>query len=197
MNFLAHVFLSGKDEETIVGNFIADMISNKELSFYSEGIKRGVQLHRKIDHYTDGHPVVLKGVRRLYSKHRKYAPAIIDVYYDYLLANHWKEYADEPIEEFTQQVYTILMDHLDLMPDSWRRSLPNMIADNWLVRYREIYGMKRAFGGMRRRVSKPEWLEGVEDTLNEQLPDLTKEFHLFFPEVIQFVNTELKNLKSN
>ena len=48
MNFLAHLYLSGEDEELMIGNFIADFIRNREVTNYSEGIQKGIFLHRKI-----------------------------------------------------------------------------------------------------------------------------------------------------
>jgi acyl carrier protein phosphodiesterase len=187
MNFLAHLFLSPDDEEVLIGNFMADFVNNKQMKNLSEKIQEGILLHRRIDHYTDSHSSVLKGVRRLYPLHRKYAPAIIDVYYDCILANEWSKYTEESLESFTRRVYQILMDHHKLMPDGLQQSLPGMVQADWLSKYKEIYGLQRAFGSMRRRVSKPEWLEGVIDTFVDQRADLREEFNAFFPEVIEFV----------
>ncbi len=191
MNFLAHLFLSCNDEKLMVGNFIADMINNKQLALFPAAIQQGVLLHRKIDHYTDNHPTVLQGVRRLYDRHRKYAPVIIDVYYDYSLATHWEQYSDEQLTDFTRRTYKVLEEHRLLMPARMQQSLPGMIADDWLARYAELYGMQRAFGNMRKRVSQPEWLDGVIDSLLEQLPELEEEFNAFFPDVIGYVKGEV------
>lgn len=194
MNFLAHLYLSGWDEQLMVGNFIADQINNRQLILYAPGVQRGVILHRKIDQFTDAHPSVLRGVRRMYDRHRKYAPVIIDVFYDYLLANHWEKYSEVSLNAFTQEVYDILMAHHELMPPGLKKNLPHMIRDDWLTKYAEIYGMQRAFGSMRRRASKPEWLDGVIDTLKGQLPELREEFNAFFPDIIAYVNEEKEKL---
>lgn len=190
MNFLAHVFLSCKDEELMIGNFIADMVNNQQVTTYSEGIQRGIQLHRKIDEYTDSHPEVLKGVRRLYAKHRKYAPVVIDVYYDYILGNNWTVYSAEPLDLFTKNVYNTLERNFEILPSYLKRTLPNMIAENWLYEYKTLYGMERAFRSMSKRTSRPEWLEDSVQTLTEQLPQLEEEFNRFFPDMISFVECE-------
>ena len=59
MNFLAHIFLSCGSEDLLIGNFIADFISNKEVNQYDPEVQKGIQLHREIDSYTDNHPVCL------------------------------------------------------------------------------------------------------------------------------------------
>lgn len=190
MNFLAHVFLSCTDEELMIGNFIADMINNHEVKSYSAGIQKGIQLHRKIDEFTDQHPEVLKGVRRLNDKHKRYASVIIDVFYDYILGNSWEQFSDTPLDEFTQNTYLTLQKNLPILPKSLQRSLPHMIADNWLYEYKTLYGIQRALNSMQKRTSRPEWLNGAVNTLQEELPELEKEFKVFFPEIIAFVECE-------
>ncbi len=190
MNFLAHLFLSPSDEEVLIGNFIADSVNNRQMKDFSEKIQEGIRLHRRIDHFTDSHPSVLQGVRRLYPLHRKYAPAIIDVYYDNILANSWEQFSAESLESFTGRVYEILMSYHHLMPPGLERSLPGMVQEDWLTKYREIYGLQRAFSSMRRRVSRPEWLEGVVDTFLDQREELAVEFTSFFPEVMEYVLKE-------
>jgi len=93
MNFLAHLYLSCDNEDLMIGNFIADFIRNKEVKDYSPEIQKGIFLHRQIDTYTDLHPMVKKGTHRLQKYHRKYSPVIVDVFYDYLLANNWERYS--------------------------------------------------------------------------------------------------------
>ena len=48
MNFLAHIYLSGNDEEVILGNFIADGIQGKAYENFQKGIQTGILLHREI-----------------------------------------------------------------------------------------------------------------------------------------------------
>jgi len=52
MNFLAHTWLSFSDDE-LVGNMLADYIRNRERHLFSEGIQKGIALHRAIDTFTD------------------------------------------------------------------------------------------------------------------------------------------------
>ena len=66
MNFLAHIYLSGTDEELTLGNFFADSLKGKSYLKYPLGIQRGVVLHRAIDFYTDTHPTVRKSISRLF-----------------------------------------------------------------------------------------------------------------------------------
>ncbi|MEQ8705893.1 MAG: ACP phosphodiesterase [Phaeodactylibacter sp.] len=186
MNFLAHFFLSGKDDHLMVGNFLGDYLSNAQVSELPASVQHGVKLHRAIDSYTDQHPEVLRGVRRMYKKHSKYAPVIIDVFYDYFLSLNWSKYSDEPIQDFILDVYACLQRHHHLMPEPVHTYVPEMIADNWLETYGTHNGIAYTFRRMSRRVSRPELLSGALDTMVEHFQDLNAEFNAFFPEVIRY-----------
>nr|WP_290937503.1 hypothetical protein [Haliscomenobacter sp.] len=100
MNFLAHFFLSGDDPALMTGNFLADFISNREVNELPEEIRRGIVLHRQIDQYTDAHEAVRQSIQRLYPRHRKYAPVLVDVYYDYFLIHNWAQFTTEDFAAF-------------------------------------------------------------------------------------------------
>lgn len=108
MNFLAHLFLSGKPGELMVGNFIADSVKGSMLSDFSEGIQQGIKLHRAIDNFTDNHLVTLKSKERLRIHFGKYAPVVVDIFYDHFLAICWEKYADRSLRIYADEVYKFL-----------------------------------------------------------------------------------------
>ena len=55
MNYLAHLFLAEKTEESILGNFLGDFVKGRLKDQYSAEILKGIVTHRKIDAYTDSH----------------------------------------------------------------------------------------------------------------------------------------------
>ncbi len=187
MNFLAHTFLSGANEGWIVGNYLGDFLRNREVVVLPEDIQEGVRLHRHIDTFTDQHPAVLKGVRRLYPEHHKYAPVLTDIYYDHLLTLNWAQYSQEPLHEFANRAYEVLLRHAGLMPEHVSDRLQRMISDNWLSKYGTFEGLDFAFRRMQLFVSKPTHLDGAVDSLKRHLPELQEEFGLFFPDLIQSV----------
>jgi len=187
MNFLAHLFLSCQNEELMIGNFIADFLKNRDVQNYSSGVQDGIRLHRGIDIYTDNHPIVLQGVRRLRASHSKYAPVVIDIYYDYLLANNFSLFSGQSLNEFTAQAYDVLLRNLDLMPGKLGQRLPYWIKDNWLMEYGKEEGLAFTFNRMKSRVSVPDMLNDAPRTLMEDLETFGEEFIQFFPDVQHFV----------
>ncbi|GLR16183.1 acyl carrier protein phosphodiesterase [Portibacter lacus] len=188
MNFLAHIFLSYDNEELLLGNFMADFISNKQVEKYSDEIKRGILLHRLIDTFTDNHPIVRQGTKRLRKKHGKYAPVVIDILYDNILAKNWHLYDDKSLEEFAQDSYLILYRRLPDMPDKLRKKVPLMVADNFLLKYRSKAGIERALASMDRRTKFPSDFKSAALQLDEEEELFTEEFNIFFPELIQKCN---------
>ncbi len=187
MNFLAHTFLSGDNEGWIVGNFLGDFLRNKQVQALPAAIREGVKLHRHIDTYTDQHPAVLQGVRRLYPEHHKYAAVLMDVYYDHLLTQNWAQYSQEPLHEFANRAYAVLLRYTDLMPEPVAQRLERMISDNWLLKYGTFEGLDFAFERMRHYVSAPTHLDGAVESLQHHMPALQIEFGVFFPDLIESI----------
>lgn len=187
MNFLAHFLLVQHNESWIVGNYIADFIKGNAINDYPAEVQEGIRVHRAIDTFTDQHPVVLQGVRRLRERHSKYAPVLVDVYYDYVLSLHWHRYADQSLVDFTRQMYDVLQSHAGILPESFQHRLQLMIADDWLMRYTYMEGLEEAFKRISRRASKPALFDNAVISLQEHLPALEADFNLFFPELISEV----------
>ena len=128
MNFLAHLYLSGNNEEVIFGNFIADGVKGNQMNGYSAGIRDGIRLHREIDRYTDNHPVVKQSKSRLSPKYRMFSGVIVDLFYDHFLSKYWQEFSQKELNDFVSKTYQLLIKSYDLLPPRPKRILPFMIT---------------------------------------------------------------------
>jgi len=187
MNFLAHFYLSCDEPALLTGNFMADFIQNQEVKTLPESVQKGVMLHRKIDSFMDTHPLVRRGSKRLHAYHHKYAPVVMDIYYDYLLYQHWDEFYDSDFQAFANHCYDILLDNLGMMPSTLQVQTTDMVNHNWLRNYTTKKGLVATFQGMKRRTSKPQHLNGAVESLQRDYNLLDAEFLEFFPEIIEFV----------
>ena len=188
MNFLAHIFLSGHQPHLIVGNFLADYIKNKEVALLPRPVQEGIRMHRKIDAFTDLHPMVRLSVQRLRPAHGKFAPVVLDICYDFVLVKNWKRYTDEDIHDFTRYVYAVLTEHIFLMPNYLQERLPRMIADDWLVKYGTEAGLRFTFERMKLRTKYPRYFAGAVDNFLKNYNDFEKEFNSFFPDLMAAVS---------
>ena len=190
MNYLAHLYLSCENEEWLVGNFLADFLKNKEIEGLPLGIQQGIQLHRKIDSYTDSHEIVKQGTALLHPYHHKYAPVVLDIFYDFLLIKNWDTFHESEVQTFANQVYEILLRHLEAMPERLHRRVLSMVSHNWLPSYGTEAGLAYTFKRVAERLSRPDHLDGIMKTLKNHEKELNQGFLQFFPEAVDYVKGE-------
>ena len=112
MNYLAHIYLSGENDDVKLGNFIADEIKGKQYEKYPKEIQIGILLHRKIDWFSDNNANVKNSKRRLNSRYGHYKGVIIDILYDHFLAKNWNEYSQIPLHKYVHTFYDLLQNNL-------------------------------------------------------------------------------------
>lgn len=184
MNFLAHLYLAGNEPDLLVGNFIADAVKGNALNDYSDGIRRGIVMHRNIDHFTDTHPVTTRSKNLLREEFNHYSGVIVDVFYDHFLAKNWHEFSKEPLADYSQRIYRFLGERQHEFPERPRTMLPFMTQHDWLMAYSEIEGIHRVMTGMSRRVRHESKMEQSAAALVRYYDFFEKDFREFFPELI-------------
>ena len=187
MNFLAHLYLAGKEEDLIIGNFIADSVKGKKYLDYSEGISQGILMHREIDFFSDNNPIYLKSVHRLQPKYGKYSGIITDMFFDYLLANNWQQFSDINLEKFCKNSYSTLSKNKKKMPEESQMILHHMMNNDWLSSYNYSVGIRLSLEGMSKRMKYYFPMDKAVDEL-ENNPELyNRDFLEFFPLLIKHV----------
>ncbi len=189
MNHLAHLYLSQTDVNLMVGNFIADRVKGKDYQSYSEGIQKGIEMHRAIDTFTDEHPVVMQSKERLFPIYHKYASVIVDMFYDHILAKHWPDYSPIPLSLFAQNTYKVLQAKITEMPLASQQILHYMSTGDWLTAYATEEGMKRALSGLASRTKFESKMEYATEDLIRDYSLYEDEFVPFFKELIAFSAT--------
>jgi len=185
MNFLAHIYLSGNDPDVLLGNFMADNIKGRDLSRFSDGVRRGIQLHRNIDHFTDTHAISGEGRKILRGSMGKYSGVVLDVFYDHFLAVSWNTHHKVPLELFIQNSYAFIEGRKDEMPEKTIYLFQHMKQHDWLGSYAAIDGIARALTGLSRRVSHGEQMAYSRDVLIDNYDELSNNFDMFFPHLVE------------
>jgi len=192
MNFLAHIYLSDENEEIKIGNFIADAVKGNKYMKFSEKIQIGIKLHRAIDSYTDANEIVRTSKRRLHERYKHYDGVIIDILYDHFLAKNWTNYSKVPLDQYTQDFYSILTRNYDILPEKTKHLMPHMIQGNWLYNYSNLQGIERVLVGMNRRTQYKSQMHLAIDDLVENYHSLEHDFTTFFEELINYTQEILK-----
>jgi len=170
-----------------VGNFMGDYVKGNNYMQYPPEIRKGILLHRKIDFFTDIHPVIKKSKLHVSEHYRKYAGIVIDIFYDYLLANAWSDYCSIPLPVYVDKVFDLLKSYYDIFPPRIKNWFPNFIRNNWLIAYSTIPGIEMVLHRMSSRTSLPDHTDYAIKMLRQNHSSFQKEFAEFFPSIIEYV----------
>lgn len=184
MNYLAHLFLAHGTPETVAGNLLADFVKGSDFAHLSKEMRRGVQAHRRVDAFTDSHPVVTRSRVRLSLRWPRVSGILTDIYFDHVLARDWALYSPVPLRQFLDRAYESLNDCMPAIPPVLRQAAQRLIEHDLLMKYQQIEGVEWALTRMSRR------LGGGRFCLEQAVPDLvlhaealSQDFHAFFPEL--------------
>lgn len=156
MNYLGHLLLTYPDTELTMGNLLGDMLRAKEVRHLPEGHQTGVAMHHFIDRFTDTHTGIRELVTLVRPRHGKYAPVVIDILLDHVLAVQWEVHAPIPYQNFTQWVYTEVVPlETERIDHPVRERIRNMAAHGWLDGYPSREGMLYVLARMDSRTSFP------------------------------------------
>ena len=187
MNFLAHIYLSGNDNEIKIGNFIADDLKGSSYLKYPDKIALGVKIHRAIDGFADSHHLYSIGKPRLKEKYGHYSGIVLDVFFDHFLAVHWEEFSNQNFKAFCRDFYLNLALHSSILTPRYRYMMPFMIIRDWLGSYKEVDKIESVLSRLSKRTSLPAESQFAKKVLIENYEFFQQEFFEFMPEVIKMV----------
>ena len=194
MNFLAHVYLSEDNFSLAVGNLIADRVKGKDLTNFSSMIQKGIFLHRKIDAFTDHHPLFKECVSILFPIYRHYSRVIIGMYFDHFLASNWDKNYSKNLKVFSNEFYDALKIESENFPKNIKNFSRTLIFYNWFDSYKTITSLELVLAQMEQRTRFPSKLSASTKQLKENYTYFHNHFSLFMEEVIDFTKNEIKNL---
>jgi acyl carrier protein phosphodiesterase len=192
LNFLAHIYLSGDNDDIKIGNFLGDFVKGRLNKLtnaqYSEGVIKGMALHREIDFFTDNHPIVRQSIDRLQPKYHKFSGIVIDMFYDHVLAKNFHQYSTISLGEYAENFYELLEKRKAEIPEPMERMVKSIVTRNWLLGYKSYEGIEWALTGISKRLSFESGIENATEELRKDYDLYEAEFQLFFPEIINNSN---------
>lgn len=191
MNYLAHLYLAEDSDESLLGNLLGDFVKGRLEDQYSPEIIKGIKTHRRVDLYTDSHPKFLACKKLLRPDRRRFAGIIVDLGFDHVLAKHWSDYSDVKLSEFTDRVYSVLLEREQTLPQKLRDRLPYMVKDDWLGAYKNVNTVGLALEAISKRLSRFEKAKPIKDGLDDiksNYEEFEQNFREFFPDLIRSVD---------
>jgi acyl carrier protein phosphodiesterase len=196
MNYLAHLFLSGDDEQTMAGNFIGDYVKGKDFNRFPENIRKGIALHRQIDVFTDTHPKFREAKTFFRPEFGLYSGIIIDFLYDHFLAKNWNLYSDFTLRTFAKRSHAVLLKNFRYLPVRVQGFLPFLIQNRRLESYASVTGIVEALKIMSKYTSLPAKADFVLNVIEDNYHFFDDNFKAFMFDMIRYVN-EIHGMKLN
>lgn len=186
MNYLAHSYLSYQKPDLIIGNFIADSIRGNQFEGLTDGIIEGIRLHRKIDTFTDSHPIYLTSKHRFSKDFDKYSGVLMDIIYDHYLAKNFGQYSTLSLQTHANEVYNILKNNHDFLPENAKRFYGYMTERNILFHYSSLNGIETVLTHLSGRIRNRYELQLAIPILEANYQEIEEEFTIFFSDLEAF-----------
>jgi len=187
MNLLAHAILSPANPGVRVGNVVADFVKGRVRKTLPGDVQAGIELHRRIDAFTDLHPIVLGCATMLEERWGRYATVLVDIFFDHCLTAAWGSYADGRREDFVVQVYGDLRAYRACLPERAQLAVTVMMGDDWLNAYAQLDGLRLALTRLSRRLRHGIELAPAVDDFAARQVEFDAAFAAFFPQLVDHV----------
>lgn len=174
MNYLAHLYLAGNHKELLIGGFLGDFVKGPLKGDYPDKIEKGIELHRRIDSWSDQHASVRQIRLLLPAQFGRYAAIISDMLCDHVLASEWHHFASVPLPYFCGERLDILESSTEHLPDHARQVLYKIKTGNWLTGYASLGYSLGAISRIGQRLSRENPLHLLHHPVTENYQQLQK-----------------------
>lgn len=174
MNYLAHLYLAGNHKELLIGGFLGDFVKGPLKGGYPEKIEKGIELHRRIDSWSDQHASVRQIRLLLPEQFGRYAAIIADMLCDHVLASEWERFASVPLPHFCRERLHILESNIEHLPVHARQVLSKIKTGNWLTGYANLDYSLGALSRIGQRLSRENPLHLLHSPVAENYQQLQK-----------------------
>ena len=187
MNWLAHLRLAPDEPLVRLGNLAGDFVRGVDVSQLHPEVRRGVEQHRAVDRFVDGHLVHRRSRARLGGAWRRFSGVATDVFYDHFLAKSWHRLGSgATLDEFVDRVHAELNLHRALLPPALAALSERMRARGWLRKYGSTDGIGEVLAAMSRRGRRLQPLATAGDELRRHYGAFEADFEELWPQLTEF-----------
>ena len=175
-------------------NLFGDHVKGSDYSRFPEIVQNGIRLHRSIDDYIDHHPVVIELMHKLYSELPKVTGIAIDLFFDHLLAIHWKDYHSEDYFSFLNRFYTYTPQNWDSYSPTFQTLIAAMKEKKWMNYYPSFEGLIKASQGVSSRITFPNKLAEASTVFISRREEIEICFHSYMIDAKSYFDTKYLEL---
>jgi acyl carrier protein phosphodiesterase len=194
VNFLAHFHLAWPDEGLLAGGLEGDYIKGPLRGALPPDLERGIKLHRAIDAYTDGHPLIRQLRRELPESLRRYAGILIDLSFDHYLSLHWSNFSDIQLPHFNSRVYRTLLARELVLSEGARKMLIRLVEYDVLNLYTQWETVLATATRLGQRLKRNNPFLDIDRELSPAKDALEQAFLNFYPQLQSFCTHRAESL---
>jgi len=188
MNHFAHLVLSRPTVESTVGNLLGDFARGVDPATLPAQVRAGLLNHRAVDRFTDSHPLVREMKQSFSRKRRRFAGIALDIYFDYLLLEHWQKFEHRAVGELIAEFYQRMEAGQSLMPgENMRRVTRRMIEYDWFGSYRDLDAIAESLDRVAGRIRFANDFDNAIEELQRNHDFICDGFLAFYPQLQRHV----------
>lgn len=190
MNYLFHLYLSGDDPDILTGNFMGDFVKGRLTDACPDKLRRGIELHRRIDSFAQNHASFTASRKRLGADFGLYRGIMVDIFYDHFLAVEWSKWSPEALPDYLLRTRASVEARREQLPERLKGLVP-VIFEDMIPSYLSAEGVADALRRMSRRVPRANPLASGGSELTRHYRFLQEDFHAFLPDIRRFAEVYL------
>ncbi len=184
MNHFAHLVLSQPTVASTVGNLLGDFARGVDLQTLPTAVMAGLLNHRAVDRFTDAHPLVQRMKTGFSPARRRFAGIALDIYFDYLLINHWDRFEQRNQAQLVSGFYRRMHQGQALMPgEDMQRVTRRMIDYDWFGRYRDIDSIAESMDRVAARIRFRNCFANAIEDIERNQAMIREGFFQFYPQL--------------
>ena len=182
MNYLAHFHLSYGNDDLLIGALLGDFVKGSLKGERKKSIEQGIFLHRKIDIFTDTHPLLKQTHQLFQPRYRRYAGIMTDVAFDHFLNRHWQQFHQQPLSIFSKEVFQLITTSDHLTPPA-KYQAENLARYDVFANYQYWQTVDAALKRISQRLARDNPLASAAHAMELHYKALEAIFLTFYPEL--------------
>lgn len=185
MNYLAHLHIADHCQSSPLGNLLGDFVKGDPQRQFPKPVADGIQLHRFVDSFTDGHYAVLDCKSLFPQGVRRFSGIALDMFWDHCLSKRWGEFHHDELPLFclNAQQRVIAQSRFPL-PERFVQMSSAMWQGQWLESYQHLDNIEFALSRMSQRRPTMNVLVECFPYLEANYHQLNEVFSTFYPEIL-------------
>ena len=183
MNYLAHFHLAGNEPGLRIGALLGDHVKGPLKGEWPQDWERGIQLHRRIDALTDQHAISRDLTALLPDSDRRFAGIMLDICFDYCLAQRFGDWHHAVLSDYVQEVYRSFEPVETALPESATRQIRRLREHDILGNSRHWHFVAQVLSATDRRFKRATPLIDCPDRLEPLLPRIAEGFAQLYADI--------------